>query len=148
MSQRLENVLKRSLRKLQYNKLWWQLHFHLRRSTWSFMSLYKCIGLPELIFMCPLETNFSPNLISSWENLNVSQPVLRSKNSDELTSSTSEIENLRSVTNEIQIKTWVNSFRALNRCRELWEFLFSPRISIPPYQSLFLSAGLTILCVN
>ncbi len=148
MSQRLENVLKRSLRKLQYTKLWWQLHLHLRRSTWSFMSLYKCIGFPELIFMCPSETNFSRNLISSWDNLNISQPVLRSKNPDELTSSTSKIENLHHVTNEIQIKIRVNGFRALKRCRKLWEVVFSPRISIPPYQSLFLSTGLTILCAN
>ncbi len=154
MSQHLENVLKRSLRKLQYTKLWWQLHLHLRRSTWSFMSLYKCIGLPELIFMCPSETNFSRNLISSWDNLNVSQPVLRSKNPDELTSSTSEIENLHHVTNEIQMKIRGNSFRALNRCRKTmggcifsWEFQFL-LIRVCSYPQDSLSCVRTRLQIN
>lgn len=103
-----------------------------------FRSTYSCVLLRQIL----VETWSPPErtwmFLSQFYALKIQMswllPLLKSKN-------------LRSVTNEIQIKTWVNSFRALKLCRELWEFLFSQRISIPPYQSLFLSAGLT-MCAN
>lgn len=39
-------------------------------------------------------------------------------------------------------------FRAVSRWKDLWEFLFLQRISIPAYQWLFLSTGLSLFCVR